>query len=53
MTAAEAEAFLEAAQARRYFARVLCTVTVDQAVWVLGFAHGTPYRLDATGRMAG
>jgi hypothetical protein len=53
MTAAEAEAFLQAAQARMYFARVSCTVTVDQAAWVLRFAHGAPYRRDATGRMAG
>jgi hypothetical protein len=53
MTPAEAEAFLQAAQARMEFARVQCTVAVDQAVWVLGFAHGTPYRRDATGRTAG
>jgi hypothetical protein len=30
-----------------YFARVTCTVTVDDTVWVLGFATDTPYRLDA------
>ena len=53
MTAAEAEAFLQAAHARMYFARVNCTVMVDQAVWVLGFAHGAPYRRDVTDRMAG
>jgi hypothetical protein len=53
MTAAEAEAFLQAAQARMYSGRVQCIVTVDQAEWVLGFAHGTPYRRDATGRTAG
>jgi hypothetical protein len=53
MTPAEAEAFLRATQARIYFARVQCTVTVDQAAWVLGFAQGTPRRRDATGRMAG
>jgi hypothetical protein len=51
MTAAEAQVFLEAAQARMYFARVKCTVTVDKTVWVLGFEQGTPYRLDAAGRM--
>jgi hypothetical protein len=53
MTAADAEAFLQAAHARMYFARVNCTVMVDQVVWVLGFAHGAPYRRDVTGRMAG
>jgi hypothetical protein len=53
MTAAEADAFLQAAQARMYFARVKCTVTVDKTVWVLGFAQGTPYRFNATDRMAG
>jgi hypothetical protein len=53
MTAAEADAFLQAAQARMYFARVRCTVTVDQTEWVLGFEHGTPYQLNATDRVAG
>ena len=43
----------KAAQARMYFARLQGTVTVDQAVWVSGFAQGAPYRRDATGRMAG
>jgi hypothetical protein len=47
MTDAEAETFLQAAQARMYFARVTCTVTVDDTVWVLGFATDTPYRLTA------
>jgi len=46
MTDPEAETFLQAAQARMYFARVTCTVTVDGTVWVLGFATGTPYRLN-------
>jgi hypothetical protein len=46
MTDPEAETFLQAAQARMYFARVKCTVTVDDTVWVLGFAKDTPYRLD-------
>ncbi len=50
MTETEAETFLEAAQARMYFGRVKCTVTVDDVVWVLGFAQGTPYRLVETGR---
>jgi hypothetical protein len=47
MTNPDAETFLQAAQARMYFARVTCTVTVDDTVWVLGFAKDTPYRLDA------
>jgi hypothetical protein len=47
MTDPEAETLLQAAQARMYFARVTCTVTVDDTVWVLGFARETPYRLDA------
>lgn len=47
MTDQEAETFLQAAQARMYFARVACNVTVDDIVWVLGFATDTPYRLDA------
>jgi hypothetical protein len=46
MTDAEAERFLQAAQARMYFARVTCTVTVDDTVWVLGFTTDTPYRLN-------
>jgi hypothetical protein len=47
MTDPEAETFLQAAQARMNFARVTCTVTVDDTVWVLGFAKDTPYRLNA------
>ena len=47
MTDADAEAFLQAAHARMYFTRVHCTVTVDDTVWVLGFAQGTPYCRDA------
>jgi hypothetical protein len=47
MTNPDAETFLQAAQARMYFARVTCTVTVDDTVWLLGFATDTPYRLDA------
>jgi hypothetical protein len=46
MTDVEAETFLQAAQARMYFARVSCTVAVDDTVWVLGFATDTPYRLN-------
>jgi hypothetical protein len=46
MTIQDAEAFLQAAQARMSFARVKCTVAVDGTVWVLGFASGTPFRLD-------
>lgn len=46
MTATDAAVFLQAAQARMYFARVKCTVAVDDTVWVLGFARDTPYRLD-------
>jgi hypothetical protein len=52
MTATEAETFLRAAQAKLYFGRVKCTVIVDDVVWVLGFAQGTPYRLVETGRTA-
>lgn len=52
MTATEAETFLHAAQAKMYFGRIKCTVTVDDVVWVLGFAQGTPYRLVETGRTA-
>jgi len=51
MTAAEAETFLHAAHARKYFARFKCTVTTDGVVPVLGFAHGTPNRLDPGSRM--
>ena len=46
MTDPDIETFLQAAQARMHSARLQCTVTVDQTVWVLGFAQGTPYRLD-------
>jgi hypothetical protein len=53
MTAAEADAFLQAVQARMTSARMQCTVTVDQTVWVLGFVQGAPYRQAANGRMAG
>jgi hypothetical protein len=45
--APDTETFLQAAQARMTFARMQCSVSVDQTVWVLGFAQGTPYRLDA------
>ena len=45
MTAQEAAKFLEAAQARKHFSRMQCTVTVDETTWVLGFAEGTPYRV--------
>lgn len=44
MTADEADIFLKAAQARMYFGKVKCTVSVDDVVWVLGFAQGTPYQ---------
>ena len=53
MTAAEADVFLPAVQARMALARMHCTVTVDQTVWVLGFVESAPYRQEATGRMAG
>jgi hypothetical protein len=46
MTDLDAEIFLQAAQAWMYDARSQCTITVDRAVWVLGFVQGTPYRLD-------
>jgi hypothetical protein len=52
MTAAEVEAFLHAAQDRMYF-RLKGTTTVDGVIRVLGFAQGTPYRLDSSGRRAG
>jgi hypothetical protein len=52
MTAAEVEAFLHAAQDRMYF-RLKGTMTVDGLIWVLGFAQGTPYRLDTSGRRVG
>jgi hypothetical protein len=47
MTVRDAEAFLQAAQARMSFARVKCTVAVDDTIWVLGFADRTPYQLEA------
>jgi hypothetical protein len=47
MTDPEAETFLQAAQARMYFGRVTCNVTVDDVTWVLGFAADAPYRLNA------
>ncbi len=47
-TPAEVATFLHAAQARLFFARFQCTV--DGVVWVLGFAQGTPYRLDSGAR---
>ena len=46
MTTEEAEIFLAAAQARMYFARYKCTVTIDTVVWIVGFAQGAPYRFD-------
>jgi hypothetical protein len=53
MTEAETATFLHAAQARMYFARLKCTIMVDGVMWVLGFAQGTPYRLDSGGQMTG
>jgi hypothetical protein len=53
MTAAEADVFLQAVQARMALARMHCTVTVDRTVWVLGFVENAPYRQEATGRIAG
>jgi hypothetical protein len=53
MTAAEADVFLQAVQARMAFARMHCTVTVDQTVWVLGFVKNAPSRREAMGRMTG
>lgn len=44
MSAADAEAFLQAAQARMYFGRLTCTVDIDGVMWVVGFERGTPYR---------
>jgi hypothetical protein len=46
MTDPEAETFLQTVQRRMDFARVTCTITVDDTVWVLGFARDAPYRLD-------
>ena len=51
MTPTEAETFLHAAQARMYFNRLKCTVSVGDVVWVLGFAKDTPYRLGTGGTM--
>jgi hypothetical protein len=53
MTAAEADLFLQAVQARMALARMHCTVTVDRTVWVLGFVENAPYRQEATDRSAG
>jgi hypothetical protein len=53
MPPAEVATFLHTAQARLFLARFQCTVTVDGVVWVLGFAQGTPYRLDPGGHRAG
>jgi hypothetical protein len=50
MTVAEVEAFLRTAQARMYFARFKCTVTIDGVTWGPSFAQGTPYRLASAGR---
>jgi hypothetical protein len=44
MTVAEADVFVRAVQARMALARMHCTVTVDQTVWVLGFVQNAPYR---------
>jgi hypothetical protein len=46
MTDPDAETFLQAAQTRMDFARVTCTISVDDTNWVVGFTEGTPYRLD-------
>jgi hypothetical protein len=53
MTAAEADVFLQAVQARMAFARMRCTVTVDRTVWVLGFVQNAPHRQEAADRPFG
>jgi hypothetical protein len=45
MTADDAETFLNAAQARMFFCRSSCTLTIDGTVWVIGFKRGAPYPL--------
>jgi hypothetical protein len=45
MTDEDAETFLNAAQARMFFCRSSCTITIDGIVWVVGFKRGTPYCL--------
>ena len=53
MTAAEADVFLQAVQARMALARMHCTVTVDRTVWVLGFVENAPYRQEVAARTTG
>ena len=45
MTATEAAAFLNAAPAWMFFFRCSCMLIIDDAVWIVGFKRGTPYRL--------
>jgi len=45
MTATEAAAFLNAAPAWMFFSRCSCMLIIDDAVWIVGFKRGTPYRL--------
>jgi hypothetical protein len=45
MTQADAETFLNAAQARMFFCRSSCTLAIDGTTWIVGFKRGTPYRL--------
>ena len=47
MTQPDADEFLRAAHARMYVCKAKCTVSVDGAMWVIGFSKGTPYRQEA------
>ena len=45
MTDADAERFIQTAQARLDFQRWQASIRIDDITWVVGFVKGAPYRL--------
>ena len=44
MSDAEAEAFVRAAHTRLEFGKWQADIQIDEVTWIVGFAHGAPYR---------
>ena len=49
MTDADAERFVQTAQARLDFQRQQAPIHIDDVIWVVGFVEGAPYRLAPPG----
>src|SRR5689334_555886 len=49
MTDADAERFIQTAQARLDFQRQQARIRIDDVIWVVGFVQGAPYRLPSPG----